>query len=186
MSGFFKNTKIGARILVALALPVVGFLLLSVLEIFDKNQYAQKIEQLEELARLALTVSALVHELQRERGASAGFIGSKGTKFANKLPTQRNLTDVKNVALAKTLDAFDVTRYGPTFSERVEKAREALSDLASRREAITSLQITVPQMAGYYTPTIGKLLKIVEQSDIEHRLSELTSDDLLFDARSAR
>lgn len=174
MSGFFKNTKIGIRILLALALPVAGFLILSVLEIVDKQQQAQKIEHLEELARLAPTISALVHELQKERGASAGFIGSKGTKFTDKLPAQRKLTDVKNAELSQELDIFDMAPYGSTFSERVGNAREALSELAAKRQGITELKITVPQMAGYYTPTIGKLLKIVEQMAVLSEDADMT------------
>lgn len=42
---------------------------------------------------LALVNNQMVHELQKERGMSAGFIGSKGASFVSALPKQRALTD---------------------------------------------------------------------------------------------
>ena len=47
------------------------------------------------LTELSVVYSELVHELQKERGMTAGFIGSKDTKFANKLKNQRQNTDQK-------------------------------------------------------------------------------------------
>jgi methyl-accepting chemotaxis protein len=40
-------------------------------------------------------MSAVLHELQKERGASAGFLGSKGTKFVDILPKQHTSSDIK-------------------------------------------------------------------------------------------
>ena len=45
------------------------------------------------LLYLADNASALVHELQKERGMSAGFLGSKGAKFKNEIGKQRALVD---------------------------------------------------------------------------------------------
>jgi hemerythrin-like metal-binding protein len=163
MPAFFKNTKIGARILLALALPVAGFLALSIIMIVQKNEFARDIEQLNKLAQLAPTISALVHEMQKERGASAGFIGSGGKKFTAKLPAQRKVTDTKKTDFDQAIDAFDTAPYGAALSEKIAASRKALTELATKRQAITNLKITVPQMAGYYTPTIGKLLVIVEE-----------------------
>jgi CHASE3 domain sensor protein len=42
---------------------------------------------------LVTATSQLVHELQKERGMSAGFIGSKGSKFASEIRNQRAMTD---------------------------------------------------------------------------------------------
>ena len=43
--------------------------------------------------KLAVSISNLVHETQKERGATAGYVGSKGKKFTKRLPAQRLLTD---------------------------------------------------------------------------------------------
>ena len=174
MSGFFQNTKIGARIMLALALPVLGFLVFSILSVIEKQQYANRIDALERLADLAPTISALVHEMQKERGASAGFIASKGKKFAVKLPDQRKVTDIKKADFDQAIEAFDASAYGDNLVAKVGAARKALTQLKAKRSDITNLKITVPQMAGYYTPTIGKLLKIVEEMAVLSSDAEMT------------
>ncbi|MCU7376730.1 nitrate- and nitrite sensing domain-containing protein [Paucibacter sp. O1-1] len=59
------------------------------------NEYRtqQQLALVIDLSNVAIINSALVHELQKERGMSAGFIGSKGQSFNDALPSQRNQTD---------------------------------------------------------------------------------------------
>lgn len=53
-------------------------------------------------ALLVQKTGALVHEMQKERGLSAGYLGSKGASFKSQLVQQRKLTDNK----ASTLKGF--------------------------------------------------------------------------------
>ncbi|MDP6591294.1 MAG: methyl-accepting chemotaxis protein, partial [Alphaproteobacteria bacterium] len=163
MFAFMKNTKIGIRIIMALVLPVVGMLAFSGMMVFEKYQASEEMGKVLELAEVAPVISAVVHELQKERGASAVFIASKGSKFAQELPAQRKLTDEKHTALGETLKSFDAASFSTNLVSEIGAARTALTDLSSKRAQITGLEITVPQMAGYYTPTIAKLLQIVEE-----------------------
>ncbi len=81
-----KHLKIKYRIFFLSIVTIVGMLVFSGFLLAEKSQISSEMESLSRLAELAPTVSALVHELQKERGASAGFIGSKGQKFAKTLP----------------------------------------------------------------------------------------------------
>ncbi len=47
----------------------------------------------EALTLLSQKKTRLVHETQKERGMTAGYIGSKGKKFKDKLPVQRELSN---------------------------------------------------------------------------------------------
>jgi hemerythrin-like metal-binding protein len=179
MSVFFKNINISTRILMALVLPVAGFLVLSIISVNQKHQFSNQIDSLENLARLAPTISALVHEMQKERGASAGYISSGGKKFAAKLPAQRKVTNSKKSDFDSAITAFDAAPYGSALVGKIATARKALIELSAKRDAISTLQISVPQMAGYYTPTIGKLLVIVEE------MAVLSSDATLTKAIAA-
>ncbi len=54
----------------------------------------QKLKSLDQVAdaqRIAVSSGSLAHELQKERGLSAGFIASKGEKFRDTLASQRAL-----------------------------------------------------------------------------------------------
>ncbi|TRP62957.1 chemotaxis protein, partial [Salmonella enterica subsp. enterica serovar Panama] len=46
-----------------------------------------------QLTTLARSAGDVVHQLQSERGMSAGFIGARGQKFRDDLAAQRQLTD---------------------------------------------------------------------------------------------
>ncbi len=78
-----------------LALPMLGFIWLSVSSILQSANIKSEMSAIASLTQLSVIYSELVHEVQKERGMTAGYIGSKGTKFADKLKGQRKNTDAK-------------------------------------------------------------------------------------------
>jgi hemerythrin-like metal-binding protein len=169
-----NNLKIRTRILLALSLPVLGLLFFSTSRVIEKNNISKNMTSLTTLAQLAPTISNLVHELQKERGTSAGFIGSKGKRFTEKLPEQRNESDLRLGALQQEFRKFPIASYSNKLKSKIEIAEKALSNLNDKRTEITNLKISVPEMAGYYTPTIGKLLSIVEEMAILSKDAQVT------------
>ncbi len=87
---YFKN-----KILILLAIPLLGFIWSSISSISTSIKASSEMTQLTELTELSTVYSELVHELQKERGMTAGFLGSKGTKFGDKLKRQRQETNNK-------------------------------------------------------------------------------------------
>ena len=51
-----------------------------------------EMEKLHQYTKLLSVYSEVVHELQKERGMTAGFLSSKGEKFSSELPRQRSKT----------------------------------------------------------------------------------------------
>ncbi|MGF1609580.1 MAG: nitrate- and nitrite sensing domain-containing protein, partial [Kiloniellales bacterium] len=172
---FLQNTKIGIRATAAVTLPLVAMLLFAGSVVWEKQRVASEMEQLERMAELAPDVSALVHELQKERGLSAGFIGSGGNKFAAELMEQRNATNERNSALAAALGDFDVAAYGDGFVGNVRSMQETLAGLEQRRVAVSELGTAVPEMAGYYSGLIARLLGIVEVMAVISSDSQVTN-----------
>ena len=158
-----ENMKIGSRIALALVLPIVGLLFFSTYSIWQKHLVFTEMEALQELAELAPDISAVVHELQKERGTSAVFIGSKGQKFSDQLPIQHKDTDTAIAALEQALMAFNAASFGGELGNKLDGALGNLADLSNKRNGVKSFSLTVPQMAKYYTGTIAKLLSIVEE-----------------------
>ena len=126
MFSFLENAKIGARIALALVLPIVGMLIFSGMTILDKRSVVSEMDSLQELAELAPSISALVHELQKERGTSAVFIGSKGTKFVKELPEQWALSSQVHADLNTALTSFNAKSFGTNLVNKVATATEAL------------------------------------------------------------
>ncbi len=173
--GFLQNTNIGSRILIALILPIVGLLFFSGSLVLERKAVSTEMDHIQELAELGPVISAVVHEMQKERGTSAVFIGSKGAKFSKELPQQRDDTDAKRAELEVALGHMDIASFGNALVAKVDAANNALAELPAKREQVASFSINVPKMASYYTPTIAKLLSIVEEMAVISTNAEITN-----------
>ena len=118
---------ITARIFSLVALALAGILAVSIFLIVERRNAANEMEVLNELGQFAPVVSAVVHELQKERGMSAGFIGSKGSNFKDTLPGQRSDSDARRTALLKAIQELPIENYGADIGESLEVAGKALA-----------------------------------------------------------
>lgn len=164
MQDFLKNTSIGIRILMALMLPGLAVLFFSGFTAVENHQTKQEMEKIQKLSFVAQTISALVHELQKERGFSALHISSKGEKFKVELTNQINHTKQKQFDLQKVLSVFDTPDYGNKLSEKAKLVHTALQQIGGIQNQVSRQQINVAQMASYYSTTIAKLLGIIEET----------------------
>ena len=111
-------------------------------------------------------VANLVHELQRERGYSAGHVSSDGANFAADLADQRSRTDT---ALREAIANNELLN--PVAQRHFDAAMSMLEELQEMRAAVVGLETTVPDLAGYYTDAIGELLEVggLSSQDINNR-----------------
>src|SRR5205807_103647 len=78
-------------------------------------------------------IGNVIHELQRERGRSAVFVGRHGEKFATELPIQQQATDAALAQLTALLAHFDAARYGADFESNLKRALSGLRGLPAKR-----------------------------------------------------
>ncbi|MBF0212243.1 MAG: nitrate- and nitrite sensing domain-containing protein, partial [Magnetococcales bacterium] len=90
---FLDGLSFQVKLLLILLIPLGGIFGLGIVGIHEKRTLIVQMEQMNRLSGLTLQVSDLVHEIQRERGMSAGLIGSRGQQFQEELATQRGRTD---------------------------------------------------------------------------------------------
>ena len=117
--------------------------------------------QAKELNILSQKLSLLIHETQKERGASAGFLGSRGTKFVQILPKQRVLTDTKNRELHSYINTLELSTFSNELQSEITKLNSRLQQLPSVRTKVDSLNISVKDEVSFYTQTNRVILKIV-------------------------
>jgi methyl-accepting chemotaxis protein len=163
MFSWFSNLNVGVRVLIGMLVPVIGMMAYSGISMFEKHGDASELERVENLALFAPEISALVHELQKERGQSAGFIGSKGKSFADTLPTQRQDTNAKRGALSEAIGKFDFSAYDSGLKNSADTALANIAKLDNMRANIDRFDLTVPEMAKYYTGTIMSLLGTIDR-----------------------
>ncbi|MCT4654736.1 MAG: nitrate- and nitrite sensing domain-containing protein [Cohaesibacter sp.] len=157
-----KNFPISLRISFLSIIPIIALLALGVVDLLDKRKTANEAEAVAQVVELAPIISGLVHELQKERGTSAGFISSKGKRFADAIGPRREDTD-KALALfsAELPSAADNLSFAE-FQTPFKDVRQALDQLQTIRTSVDAHTLNLPSMAGYYTTLIGDLLSMVE------------------------
>lgn len=150
------------RQLIVISIVVIGFgIFLSAKMLYDGMQRTQELTSLQKLVKLSTTISLFVHETQKERGASAGFIGSKGAKFQKKVPAQRELTDSRLKEYKKVSSNLELNNYPQELSEKISTISTMLNRLDSIRNRVDKLSISVKDEVAYYTLLNKHLLDIV-------------------------
>ncbi|MEL7345530.1 MAG: nitrate- and nitrite sensing domain-containing protein, partial [Pseudomonadota bacterium] len=96
------------------------------------------------LTNLAVSVGAMTHELQKERGATAGFLASNGEDFANTLVEQRELSDAKVSELRASISTLrgQIDSTGPLMNLIMDLERQ-MDGLGPLREAVDRQEIDV-------------------------------------------
>ena len=141
---------------------VVGFSLI-ILSLTINKTYNQKItiEKAQSLNVLSHKLSLLIHETQKERGASAGFLGSKGTKFTAILPKQRILTNKRDAELKSYISTIDLQEFSKELRSEISAFRSDMNKVNEIRSQVDSLSISVKDEVAYYTGMNKKILNIV-------------------------
>jgi methyl-accepting chemotaxis protein len=121
----------------------------------------QQMNTIGELTILARSAGDVVHQLQRERGMSAGFIGSRGQSFREELVTQQKLTDDALYKLNQTLASTNKDLLKNKIFATLDVFKENIQQLKSTRNSISDLNIDTPQSSQFYTQTISGMLNFV-------------------------
>jgi len=77
------------KLLILVLIPLFACLYFSVNTLLKTNDERQSLAKIQQLLALTVDNNALVHELQKERGATAVYLGTKGKQFSTKLSQQR-------------------------------------------------------------------------------------------------
>ncbi len=156
-----RNVSIKVKVLGALIIPVIAILIFSTSLLYEKIKIYKEINKFGKATELSVKIGNLVHETQKERGASAGYLGSKGAKFSDTLRAQRMATDQKLNELKNFVSDFDFSQYPSYFGSLFHSAMSQLNKLNSIRAQVDSLSISVQDEVAYYTDINTKLLNVV-------------------------
>jgi methyl-accepting chemotaxis protein len=155
-----SKLKIAPRLALAVALPLVVILGLAGYNLVLKWNMRAEMARLGQLADGVGQISRLIHELQRERGASAVLVGSRGAQMRAEVTAQRALTDAQRRTSAGFMAQLGRRATSAEFKDSITKAEAALADLDSRRRDIDAFAIDAPASSAYFTNTIARLLAV--------------------------
>ncbi len=158
---FLKNIKISHAFLLVAAVPLVVALIFGSQLILQEMRHSSELGRLSQLVSLSVKMSGLVHEQQKERGATAVFLGSKGARFGSELAAQRKQTDEKRTALHGYLADFETETFDATFRDGLQTLLATLDKMDGVRGSVDALSIAAPDAIGYYTGLNAKTLSLI-------------------------
>ncbi len=168
------TSSLKLKLILMAALPALALLYFAGLGVFERQSISKEMVKLESLVDVSVKIGALVHEMQKERGMSATFIGSKGVRFATELPAQRLKTDQAVELLHARFKSFDPGSYSKELKTKLDTAVSSLAELGSKRDIISALGMEGTQSSIYYTKTISSLLDIPAQVSILSNNNEIS------------
>ncbi len=137
-------------------IPLLGCLYFSLTQVIADFQKRQVLNDISELSQLAILNNAMVHELQKERGMSAVYIGSNGQRFKTELSQQHALTDTQKNKVSQFISHLDSTT--DEANTLIKQIQAKLAELDSIRQQILALTISKPDALNYYTTTNHSVL----------------------------
>ncbi len=162
-----KNLKIKSKLVLLVLLPLLMILGLVGNDILKEISKSNSLEKLEHSVVLSTKISKLVHETQKERGMTAGYLGSNGKKFKNKLPNQRLVVDQKIIDLNKYISSIDIKSLGTDINNKLNSSITQLNQINSKRSSIDNLSINSIDAISYYSKMNNTFLNtIIEVSKI--------------------
>src|SRR3989338_7171019 len=172
---YISNIKIRNKLILMLTFPIAALLYFSVTEIWQKSSMVNEMKAINSLTTLSIKMSALVHELQRERGITIMFLDGKGTKLSSELSEQRMDTNRKITELQGVLNGLHVDRFGVEFNTDLNSALGSLDNIKSIRESANRLAISTAEMFDYFTNTNNLFLNVAAHIVKLSTIAEMSS-----------
>lgn len=175
---FLNNIGFKYKMALFAMIPFISLSILLCIMIKDRYSVVEQSRLLNQGIDLSAKISLLINELQKERGISSGFLGSKGSEFKDALIKQRTLSDTKIKELNEFLAKFDIKRYPIDLENSVKNSTQKFADIASMRSRVDSLSVPTGEALGFYTKIItllldnvGQVVKISNDNKISHALN---------------
>jgi len=156
---FKKNLK--------LAFPLVVLVFLFLILIFNlihvKYLEEESLNTLEKKIILATKFSKILHEIQKERGMSVGYISNSAKSFKDELNSQKEHTDTS----INKLNSY--IRTSKIFSLRyIDNTIDLLHDIKKIRLSVANLSLSSSEASSYYTKIndsiLDTILSIIKRS----------------------
>ncbi len=179
---FLSNMSIKLKLSIMIVISILALSYQVGTDIFKEYENVTSAHKEKEYITLGVAVSSLVHELQKERGLSAGYLSSGGKKFKLQLQEQYSKSDMKLKELHTLLNALDENEKELLFFRNVQKALGSLASLKSIRSRVWALKLPKAEAVGYYTAinttlldTVGSIIKDLKDDKIIRETSAFVS-----------
>lgn len=157
-----SSLSIKLKMGLAVALPTIGLIVFAVAFCVGQWKSVESMRHTVQLTEFSQSVSELVHELQVERGRTAGYIGSgKAADAESSLETQMRRVNQFRDSFIETASLFREDLETDLQREHLQAVLTDLDGLDAHRNAVRTEALTVAQAVGEYTHTINDLITLI-------------------------
>ncbi|PWC95700.1 nitrate- and nitrite sensing domain-containing protein [Azospirillum sp. TSO5] len=154
--GLLGNMRFSRKMALALSVPMGGVVVLSSLLVWEQLDTSRRAADLASVTRLSVGMTSVVHELQKERGASSIFISGKRDDDRRRMETVRSAADAKLSDLTRQFAEARIR--DPHVADAMAGARDALSQLSRLRSGVDGTAQSSMEVVASYSALIRKLL----------------------------
>lgn len=158
MLSYFNVTK---KLLVVFFVPVIVVLIVTWNNFDSADRHKQSYHSFVQLLSIAYGASDFIHELQKERGTSAIYIGSDGKQFLNELKAQQQATDVTRNRLQQLIAENKSVTVIKGLDSRFSELFQWVENLSSHRPAVLDLSVSTTQSFEFYTQVNDVLIQFI-------------------------
>lgn len=152
--------SIRKKVILSLIIPVIALVYYSISSTVADYRSYSNMNDIGTLVRVSAKVSELVHELQKERGMTAGFLGSKGAKFKDEIEQQYAVSDAKIKEVSEYI-AAEKEHISPEQYNEITSLISKLDNRENVRTSVSSQNTTADVALGYYTQINTGIVNVV-------------------------
>ncbi len=157
-----------------LFIPLLTIAFLGGRALLESRRVASEAATVQQLSTLAVHLSAVVHETQKERGLTAGYLGSEGKAFTRELEGQREQTDRRIGELRNLLASLERAHFPRGFNDALDAGLSGLASIEGKRTAVTAMNLSAADAIAYYTEVNSALLDTIGGMGTVSSNAELT------------
>ncbi len=153
---FLQNIKIKTILIISLSLSLVAISVFGFLLAQNKYENYKAAYKTSETLSFSVKLGELIHELQKERGASAGYLSSKDGKFDTVLSKQREVSD-KKIELITSYEQI----FQKDIQENLDEIKKYLLDLSKTRQQITNHKISASKAIEFFSNINNEIILLI-------------------------
>lgn len=160
---FFNNIKLRTKFLIFMIVPLLSVVLLSLVVITEHFHTLKQTNLLVKGVDLSSKISLVIHNLQKERGTSLGFIGASGKTFDQQLIVVRANSDESIKSIYAFLQYFDKQNYSIAFNNKLDSAINGIEQIPQMRARVDKLDAGIDNILNFYTSIIDNLITCIAE-----------------------
>ena len=165
MFGWFfalvRNISIKVKIILLVFFPAIGIVAFFSFTFYDTYIYMHANTELTGMITLSVEVSNVSHQLQIERGRTAGYMADRSPDSKAQIDEQRLNTDGVIAIFKDVIHTINIKKYDPAYVKQIEDAEKLLDELPEIRRRADAFELTSKDVIAYYTKTISTLIDSV-------------------------